>query len=113
MDPKAGGIIQINTHLALIASVSVFLGFLCTNKSSNSGSKRLNPLPFMHSESKLIHEWAQQLYRDNGLQDNYDFELRHKAIIDRFGRFPHRNAVLGRKSTVEEIEFLKQPGSHF
>jgi uncharacterized protein (DUF924 family) len=39
--------------------------------------------------------------------------LRHKAIIDRFGRFPHRNAILGRESTADEIEFLKQPGSGF
>jgi uncharacterized protein (DUF924 family) len=70
-------------------------------------------LPFMHSESQIIHEWAERLYRDNGLADNYDFELRHKAIIDRFGRYPHRNSVLGRESTEEELEFLKQPGSGF
>lgn len=70
-------------------------------------------LPFMHSESKLIHEWAERLYWDNGLAENYDFELRHKAIIDRFGRYPHRNDVLGRESTEEELEFLKQPGSGF
>jgi uncharacterized protein (DUF924 family) len=70
-------------------------------------------LPFMHSESKLIHGWAERLYRDNGLQDNYNFELKHKAIVDRFGRYPHRNAVLGRVSTAQEIEFLQQPGSRF
>lgn len=70
-------------------------------------------LPFMHSESKIIHEWAEKLYRQNGLQGNYEFELKHKAIIDRFGRYPHRNQVLNRTSTDEEIEFLKQPGSSF
>lgn len=70
-------------------------------------------LPFMHSESKLVHEWSERLFRDNGLQDNYDFELRHKAIIDRFDRYPHRNEILGRASAPEEIEFLKQPGSRF
>lgn len=70
-------------------------------------------LPFMHSESRAIHEWAERLYRDNGIQENHDFELRHKAIIDRFGRYPHRNAILGRVSTAEEIEFLRQPGSGF
>jgi len=70
-------------------------------------------LPYMHSESAAIHEQAERLYRDNGLQDNYRYELRHKAIVDRFGRYPHRNAILGRASTVEEIEFLKQPGSRF
>lgn len=70
-------------------------------------------LPFMHSESKIIHEWAEKLYRQNGLQGNYEFELKHKAIVDRFGRYPHRNQVLNRASTDEEIEFLKQPGSSF
>lgn len=70
-------------------------------------------LPFMHSESKVIHEWAERLYRDNGLPENYDFELRHKVIIDRFGRYPHRNAILGRESTAEEVVFLQQPGSSF
>lgn len=70
-------------------------------------------LPFMHSESAKIHEIAVELYRNNGLAENYDYELRHKRIIDRFGRFPHRNAVLGRTSTAEELEFLQQPGSSF
>ena len=70
-------------------------------------------MPFMHSESKQIHEWAVRLFRENGLEDNYQFELRHKAIVDRFGRYPHRNAILNRASTAEEIEFLKQPGSSF
>lgn len=70
-------------------------------------------LPFMHSESSQIHVWAEQLYRGDGLQDNTDYELRHKAIIDRFGRYPHRNEVLGRASTEDEIAFLKQPGSRF
>lgn len=70
-------------------------------------------LPFMHSESALIHAVAEKLYRDHAPQGNYQFELRHKAIIDRFGRYPHRNAILGRPSTPEELEFLQQPGSSF
>jgi uncharacterized protein (DUF924 family) len=70
-------------------------------------------LPFMHSESAAIHEWAERLYRAPGLEDNHAFELRHQAIIERFGRYPHRNAILGRASTDEEIEFLQQPGSRF
>ena len=70
-------------------------------------------MPFMHSESKLIHERAEVLFRQHCPEDSYKFELRHKAIIDRFGRYPHRNAILGRESTAEEIEFLKQPGSNF
>ena len=70
-------------------------------------------MPFMHSESLHIHEVAVQLFERNGIPDNLDFELRHKAIIERFGRYPHRNAVLGRESTPDEVDFLKQPGSHF
>ena len=70
-------------------------------------------LPFMHSESRYIHECAEILYKENGLQNNYEFELKHKAIIDRFGRYPHRNEILGRTSSLEELAFLKQPGSHF
>ena len=67
-------------------------------------------MPYMHSESRAIHEQALLLFTADG---DPDYERRHKAIIDRFGRFPHRNAVLGRTSTPEEIEFLKTPGSSF
>ncbi len=67
-------------------------------------------MPFMHSESKVIHAVAAALFKTQG---NYNFELRHKEIIDRFGRYPHRNAILGRISTSDEIEFLQQPGSSF
>ncbi|WP_347251151.1 DUF924 family protein [Zoogloea sp.] len=70
-------------------------------------------MPYMHSESALIHGLAVSLFSQPGLEGNLDFELRHKAIIDRFGRYPHRNAALGRSSTAEEIDFLKQPGSSF
>ena len=70
-------------------------------------------LPYMHSESAVIHDEALRLYAAPGLEDNLRFEQRHKAIIDRFGRYPHRNAALGRVSTPEEIEFLKTPGSSF
>jgi len=69
--------------------------------------------PFMHSESKEIHEIAVKLFSEAGLERNLKFEYLHKKIIDRFGRYPHRNLVLGRTSTPEEIEFLKQPGSSF
>ena len=70
-------------------------------------------MPYMHSESKRVHQVAQQLFRTNGIPGNHDFELRHKAIIDRFGRYPHRNAILGRLSSDEELAFLALPGSSF
>ena len=70
-------------------------------------------MPLMHSESALIHETALELYSQPGLEFNLDFEKKHKAIIDRFGRYPHRNAILGRTSTEEEVAFLNGPESSF
>ena len=70
-------------------------------------------LPYMHSESAAIHEVAVRLFAAPGLEQNYKFELMHKAIIDRFGRYPHRNAALGRESTPQELAFLQTPGSSF
>jgi uncharacterized protein (DUF924 family) len=70
-------------------------------------------MPFMHSESKQIHVEAERLFRELASPHSYLFEQKHKAIIDRFGHYPHRNEILGRVSTAEEIEFLKQPGSSF
>jgi uncharacterized protein (DUF924 family) len=70
-------------------------------------------LPYMHSESAAIHAAGEPLMRERAAQHTHDFELKHKVIVDRFGRYPHRNAILGRTSTAEELEFLKQPGSSF
>ncbi|OSQ35619.1 DUF924 family protein [Thalassospira mesophila] len=70
-------------------------------------------MPYMHSESETIHDIALTLFDQPGLENNLDFEKRHKQIIDRFGRYPHRNDILGRPSTPEEIVFLQQPGSSF
>lgn len=70
-------------------------------------------MPYMHSESPEIHRVAEQIFRQHGNETNLDYELRHKAIIDRFGRYPHRNDILGRVSTPAEVEFLNQPGSAF
>ena len=70
-------------------------------------------MPFMHSESKLIHEFALKLFQRLGNPTNLEFEKKHKVIIDRFGRYPHRNQILGRASTDEELTFLTQPDSSF
>ena len=70
-------------------------------------------LPYMHSESKAIHEIAVDLYTSLGDEDNLAFELKHKSIIDRFGRYPHRNNILGRTSSKEELAFLTEPSSSF
>ena len=70
-------------------------------------------MPYMHSESAIIHEQAVGLFgryvNDNAL----DFEMKHKVIIDRFGRYPHRNAILGRVSSDDELAFLQEPNSAF
>ncbi len=70
-------------------------------------------MPFMHSESLLVHEQASKFFEDPELDNTRRFEERHREIIERFGRYPHRNKVLGRESTPAEIEFLQQPGSSF
>ena len=70
-------------------------------------------MPYMHSESLPIHEQAVYLFNQPGLENNHDFELRHKAIIERFGRYPHRNDILGRPCSAAELAFLEEPGSSF
>jgi uncharacterized protein (DUF924 family) len=73
--------------------------------------------PFEHSEDPANQAYAVRLFKqfenDPQLASTYEFALRHQAIIDRFGRFPHRNEVLGRASTMEELAFLQEPGSGF
>ena len=68
-------------------------------------------MPYMHSESRVVHEEAVRLRKQYGL--DLHWEQKHKEIIDRFGRYPHRNEILGRTSTAEELEFLRLPGSSF
>jgi len=70
-------------------------------------------MPFMHSESVAIHEWAIKLFGALEMESNLQSERRHKAIIDKFGRYPHRNRILGRTSTPEELDFLTRKGSSF
>ena len=70
-------------------------------------------MPYMHSESALVHTQAVALFSQPGMEDTLRFELRHKDIIDRFGRYPHRNVLFGGTSTAEELAFLSEPGSAF
>jgi uncharacterized protein (DUF924 family) len=77
-------------------------------------------MPFMHSESLLEQERSVALFaalrreaQEAAFDSAYDFAVKHRDIVARFGRFPHRNAALGRASTAEEADFLKQPGSSF
>lgn len=70
-------------------------------------------LPFEHAEDAAVQAESVRLIEGLGNAYYTQYAIKHREIIDRFGRFPHRNAVLGRTSTPEEIEFLKTPGSSF
>ncbi len=74
-------------------------------------------LPFEHAESARAQEESLALFgalaRETGLDGALEWAQKHAAIIARFGRYPHRNAILGRVSTPEEIAFLREPGSRF
>ena len=97
--------------LALVlAQQAVALG---ADRDLSVEQRRFVYMPYMHSESLRIHEQAVLLFSQKGLEGNLDFEHRHKTIIERFGRYPHRNAILGRTSTEEELAFLQTPGSSF
>lgn len=94
----------------VLAQEAIRLG---ADRGMNANERAFLYVPFMHSESLRIHERAVVLFSAPGLEHNLDFEHRHRAIIARFGRYPHRNAILGRASTPEEIAFLNTPGSSF
>ena len=70
-------------------------------------------MPMMHSENLAVQDAALPLFKKYASEKDYEYAEKHRDIIARFGRFPHRNVILGRKSTNEELEFLKQPGSSF
>ena len=94
----------------VLAQEAVALGL---DAQLNQTERAFLYMPYMHSESALVHAVGEPLMRERAPQHTHEFELKHKVIVDRFGRYPHRNAVLGRKSTPEEIAFLEQPGSSF
>jgi uncharacterized protein (DUF924 family) len=75
--------------------------------------RRFAYMPYMHSESLVVHQEALHLFAQAGLEDALRAEHRHLAILERFGRYPHRNAILGRASTAEELAFLREPGASF
>lgn len=75
--------------------------------------RKFTIMPFMHSESAVIHKRYLPLFEQLNDPITLDFERRHKDIIDEFGRYPHRNEALGRESTAEEDAFLQQPNSSF
>jgi uncharacterized protein (DUF924 family) len=98
-------------ELALeISAKAITKGF---DKELSPTKKSFLYMPFMHSELIEDHVTAVKLFSQPGLENNLDFEIKHKVIIERFGRYPHRNDILGRESSKEEIDFLKEPNSSF
>jgi len=84
------------------------------DKSLNAEHRMFAYMPYMHSESLVIHKEAVRLYEELGNADNLQFELSHRDLIVRFGRFPKRNQALGRTSTKEELEYIAgRSDSHF
>ena len=70
-------------------------------------------VPMMHSEALEVQEASLPLFKDHCSQDVHVYAVKHRDVVARFGRFPHRNSILGRDSTPEELEFLQTPGSSF
>lgn len=105
-DPKA----YAGDSLALALSQNAIANDF--HKDLGAEEKQFLYMPFMHSESKLIHQEAVKLFSGPGLEKALDYELQHKKVIDQFGRFPHRNHILDRSSTAEEVTYLTH-NKHF
>lgn len=98
-------------NLALILAQEAILHKM--NQKLTPDERAFLYMPFMHSESSLIHQEGLVLFDQPGLESFLDYEQRHYDIIKEFGRYPHRNEILGRESTEKEKEFLLQPNSSF
>lgn len=94
-----------NDALALVlAQEAVSIG---ADQQLKPDARHFIYMPYMHSESSIIHAQAVELFQKNDINNSLAFEMEHKMIIDQFGRYPHRNNVLGRKSTPKELEFMQ------
>ena len=91
-----------------VAEEAIARGF---DRLLDGDGKALLYLTFMHSESLADQDRAVALFGAAGLSDNLKWARHHRDIIRRFGRFPHRNAALGRDSTAEDLDYLASPGS--
>ena len=93
------------------------LSQLCCNKdylnNPDVHRRHFMLMPMMHSENLAVQDASLPLFKKYASKKDYEYAEKHREIIARFGRFPHRNVILGRKSINEELEFLKQPGSSF
>jgi uncharacterized protein (DUF924 family) len=106
-DPRAFG---TDAHARILLQYALDQGF---DKGLDARQSQFLYMPLQHSEDWQDQDKSIELFATLAIDDVLKYAQAHKAIIDRFGRFPHRNAVLGRGSTTEETEFMAQPGSSF
>ncbi len=106
-DPRA---FATDPEALAIARDAVARGF---DRDLSPEERKFLWMPFQHSEDPEMQARSVELFRGLGDERSLRFALRHQEIVLRFGRFPHRNAILGRLSSPEELEFLKEPGSSF
>ena len=117
LDQFTRNVFRDTPHAFIGDKKALTLSQLCCDKDylTNPEIHRRNfmLMPMMHSENLAVQDAALPLFKKYASGIDYDYAEKHRDIIVRFGRFPHRNVILGRKSTNEELEFLKQPGSSF
>lgn len=75
--------------------------------------KRYILLPFMHSESLELHDWAYKYFEELEDEEFMYYEMLHRQVLERFGRYPYQNEDLGRESTPEELAYIKEKGGRF
>jgi uncharacterized protein (DUF924 family) len=86
-----------------VAAAAIEQGF---DQGLGNAQKAFMYIPYMHSETLADQDRALQLFEQAGLHDNLHWARHHRSIVERFGRFPHRNEILGRQSTAEELAWL-------
>jgi len=106
-DPRA---FATDAAALALADRAIGRGF---DRALTAARRKFLYMPFQHSENAADQARSVDLFAALGDPQTLDFAKRHKEIVDRFGRFPHRNTVLGRVSTEEELAFLEQPDSSF
>ena len=106
--PKAFAGDEIACALSLRATADQTI-----ERQESEAKRQFFLMPMMHSEDIAIQENSLPLFKKHTAERTYVYAIRHRDIIAHFGRFPHRNAILGRPSTAEETEFLAGPNSSF
>ena len=106
-DPRA---FAADAMALALAGEAIDRGF---DRTMTDDERKFLYLPFEHSEDPSVQARSVELFATFDDDETLGYAERHKEIIDRFGRFPHRNEALGRESTSEELEFLNEPDSSF